>query len=170
MNPDDDTYTDAKGRTRWRVNDEIGARLKQLGDFLVIGGYDESHAARYPKLAHTVSRHPESVEEMHRGGRLGELPGVGGTIAAIIGELLDTGTCAKWEEWAAHTPPTVVELTALPGLGAKTARTLYQSYGIDSTDALRAALDGERLDDVPGMGKKTRENLRRHLTNEKDAP
>ena len=63
----DTSYTDAKGRTRWRCNDEIAKKLQQLHEILVIGGYEESHATRYTRLAYTISRHPESVEELHRG-------------------------------------------------------------------------------------------------------
>ncbi|MAE66308.1 MAG: hypothetical protein CMJ18_18720 [Phycisphaeraceae bacterium] len=34
----DATYTDAKGRRRWRCNDTIADQLQQLHDLLVIGG------------------------------------------------------------------------------------------------------------------------------------
>jgi len=54
-------YKDAKGRTRWVRNDEVGAIVKQLGDYLIIGGYPEEHAKRYAQLAHTISRWPESI-------------------------------------------------------------------------------------------------------------
>lgn len=77
----DESYVDEKGRIRWRVNDEIGVRLKTLGEFLVVGGYEESHATRYPKLAHAISRYPESIIRLHREARLGEIPGVGKTSA-----------------------------------------------------------------------------------------
>ena len=93
-----DTYTDTKGRTRWRCNDELADKLKELYDFLVIGNYEESHAARYPRLAHAISRHPESVLELKKSGRLTELPGVSAVIAGIISELLETGSCRKMDE------------------------------------------------------------------------
>jgi DNA polymerase (family 10) len=160
---DDERYIDAKGRTRWKRNDEMGERLKQLGEFLVIGGYDESHAARYPRLAHDVSRYPVSVMELHREGRLEEIPGIGSTIAGIVGEILDTGTCRKIEEWAEHTPKSVMELAAIPGLGAKTIKLLYQEYGIADLDSLAAALADGRLDGVKGLGPKTITAIREHL-------
>ena len=109
MNSKDDTsYIDQKGRTRWRRNDEIAGKLQQLHDILVIGGYEESHAARYPRLAYAISRHPESIVELHREGCLSTISGVGETIAEIIGEFIETGTCTKLEEFAEHTPKTVL--------------------------------------------------------------
>lgn len=154
-------YTDKKGRTRWRENDRLAERLKELYDLLVVGGYEESHAARYPKLAYVISRHPEPVADLHRAGRLRELPGVGATVEEILAELIDTGTCAKMTTPNAEShydppPRTVLELTALPGLGAKTVRRLYVEYGIDSRAGLRDALESGALADFKGIGPKLR--------------
>ena len=161
---EDTSYTDAKGRVRWRRNDEIAEKLQQFHDILVIGGYEESHAARYPRLAYAISRHPESIYNLHREGRLSAIPGVGGTIAGIIGEFLETGTCAKLEEFAEHTPKTVLGLTAIPGLGVKTVKMLYEEFGIDSLASLQEALDQGRLEGIKGIGKKTMENIRQHIS------
>jgi DNA polymerase/3'-5' exonuclease PolX len=159
-----DTFTlDDNGRTRWKRNEEIAARLKQLGEFLVIGGYEETHAARYARLAYTISRYPLSVVDLYQDGRLSAIEGIGDTIAGIVAELLESGTCRKWEGWARHTPPSVLELTTIPGLGAKTIRTLYQNYDIDSLSALQAALDAGRLDHTRGIGAKTLEAMRQAL-------
>ena len=155
-------YVDAKGRTRWRRNDLIGEQLKQLHDVLVIGGYDELHARRYPQLAHTISRHPESIVAMHEAGRLSELPGVSGTIAQIIAEFIETGSCTKLAEWAKSTPLSVLELTAIDRLGAMTARTLFAEHGIDSLASLVAALEAGELDSVKGIGPKMKERIREH--------
>ena len=161
---DDTSYTDQKGRPRWRRNDEIAEKLQQLHDILVIGGYEESHAARYPRLAYAISRHPESIVELHREGRLSTISGVGETIAEIIGEFIETGTCTKLEEFAEHTPKTVLELTAIPKLGTKTAKALYDVLGVDSLASLSEALDEGKLEGFKGMGKKTLETMRQHIS------
>ena len=160
--PANRTYKDAKGRTRWRRNDEIATKLKDLHDLLVIGGYEELHARRYPQLAYTISRHPESIVKMHREERLTQIPGVSKTIAGIIGEFIDTGTCRKFEEWVQRTPRTVLELTEIERLGAKTARVLYAQHGIDSLTALVEALEAGDLDGVKGIGGKMKETIRAH--------
>jgi DNA polymerase (family 10) len=163
----DASYIDAKGRLRWHRNDKVAVQIKQLGDFLIIGGYEESHAKRYGKLAHTISRYPKSVVQLHKEGRLNEIPGVGGTIAEIIGEFIRTGTCSKMEQWAERVPRTVLELTAIPGLGAKTIRTLYTEHGIESLNTLRRALDKGKLDGVKGIGNKTIERMQRFITEQR---
>ena len=164
MDPKGDTsYIDQKGRTRWRLNDEIAKKLQQLHDILIIGGYEESHATRYARLAYTISRHSESVEELHREERLPTISGVGDTIAEIIGEFIETGTCTKLEEFAEHTPKTVLELTALPGVGIKTAKALYDELGIDSRATLAEALRENRLEGLRLMTKRTQEMVQQHI-------
>ena len=164
---DEGHYTDQKGRRRWHANDALADKLKELYDFLVIGNYEESHAARYPRLAHAISRYPESVEVMRAEGRLDSLAGVSKVIEGIIIELLDTGSCKKMREGDDDfTPPpmTVLELTKIPRLGAKTARALYQEHQIDSLETLRKALDEGRLENVKGIGKGMISAIRKYST------
>ncbi len=166
MNSADETYIDAKGRLRWRCNDQLADQLKQLYDFLVIGNYEESHAARYPRLAHAISRHPESIREMHAAGRLEEFPGIGGIITEIVSQLLETGTCRKMDEgdeFFSPPPRTVLELTEIPRLGAKTARTLYQEHQIDSLASLESALNDGSLAQIKGIGGGMLETIRKHI-------
>jgi DNA polymerase (family X) len=160
----DESYTDEKGRVRWRRNDEIAEKLVQLHTFLIIADYPESHAARYPRLAHAISRHPESIEKLFNEGRLEEeIAGVGETIATIIGQYLTTGTSAKLEEFVGDTPRTIAELVPIPGIGAKTIKRLYEELGIDSLAALNAAIEAGRLKGFKGIGKKTLEKIRQYI-------
>ena len=162
----DDSYIDEKGRTRWRCNDELARRLSQLYDLLVIGNYEESHASRYPRLAHTISRYPESIRTLQAEGRLSEIRGIAGVITNIVTELLENGTCRKMEvgdEYFTPPPRTVLELTEIPRIGAKTARMLYQDFGIDSLAKLERALRRGQLADVKGIGKGTIATIRKHL-------
>ena len=158
-----DSYTDEKGRTRWRANDEIGEKLKELHDLLVVGGYPPDHAARYPKLAYTISRHPESITELHAQGRLRELPGVAKTVEGILAELIETGDCAKAREtsegYESPPPRSVLTLTAIPGLGAKTVRVLYAEHGIQSLAQCQEALKAGTLPAIAGFGPKLRERV-----------
>lgn len=162
----EDTYTDHKGRVRWHANDALAEKLKALHAFLVIGNYDASHAARYPRLAHLISRHPDSVLAMREANRLRELPGVSEVIEGIIEQLLDTGTCEKMSkaEGSFSPPPlSVLELLEIPRLGAKTARELYQHHGIDGAEALKKALHDGRLASVKGIGAGMLAAIEKHL-------
>lgn len=137
------------------TNVELANELRDLQDFLIIAGYEESHATRYTQIARYIERMPESVVQMKKEARLDEIPGVGKLIKLYIKEYLETGTCSKRQEWASQAPDSVLELVRIPGLGAKTARFLFQNYGVYSLVSLKLALDEGKLDDAPGIGPQT---------------
>jgi len=154
-------YKDAKGRTRWVRNDEVGLIVKQLGDYLIIGGYPENHAKRYAQLAHTISRWPQSIDKLADADELDTLPGVGGVITEYLSEIIKTGTTEKFNDNQYGKPPprTVLELTSIERLGAKTARLLYQEHGIDSMKVLCAAAKKGELNGIKGIGPKMRSTI-----------
>ncbi|AIE86347.1 helix-hairpin-helix domain-containing protein [Fimbriimonas ginsengisoli] len=145
------------------TNAELAQKLKDLRDFLIIAGYEESHATRYSHIARTIEKMPEQVEDMRREGRLQEIPQVGSLIALYIKEILETGTSSKQKEWEPFAPISVLELVRIPGLGPKTAATMYHAHGIDSLKTLREAQENGILDDIPGVGPKLRETIREYL-------
>ena len=56
-------------------------------------------------------------------------------------------------------PPTLIEVTRVPGLGAKTARRLFDELGIASLEDLKAAAEAEQIREVKGLGPKVEENV-----------
>ncbi len=164
MNNNNESYTDEKGRIRWRVNDEIALRLLELHTFLIIADYPEDHASRYPRLAHSISRFPESVADLVDQGRLiEEIGGVGEIVETIITQYLETGTCSKIQEYAGDIPQTLVELVPVPGLGAKTIKRLYEEIDVVSLASLRTAIDDGKLIGFKGIGKKTLDKIEEYL-------
>ena len=149
-------YKDAKGRTRWIRNDEVAATIKQLGDYLIIGGYPEAHAKRYAQLAHTISRWPEPIDKLAEAEKLDSLPGVGGVITTYLTEIITTGTTTKFndDQYGPLPPRSVLELTNVERLGAKTASMLFHDHGIDSLKSLCAAARKGELNGISGIGPK----------------
>ncbi len=137
------------------TNAELAQELRDLRDFLIIAGYEESHATRYTLIARSIEKLPESVQVLKDEGRLDEIPGVGKLIKLYIKEYLETGTCSKRAEWASEAPDSVLELVRIPGIGAKTARFLFQNYGVHSLASLRLAIEEGKLNGAPGIGPKT---------------
>lgn len=145
------------------TNAELADKLRDLRDFLIIAGYEESHATRYTLIARHIEKMPEQVEQMRREGRLEEIPGVGKLVKLYIKEILETGTCSKFQEWESEAPLTVLELVRIPGLGAKTAKMLFSNYGVFSLEALKIALEEGKLEGAPGIGPKTLQTMRDYV-------
>jgi len=147
------------------TNSELAQELRDLRDFLIIAGYEESHATRYTLIARSIEKLPEPIQNLKNEGRLDEIPGVGKLIKLYIKEYLETGTCSKRAEWASQAPDSVLELVRIPGVGAKTARFLFQNYGIFSLETLKSAIEDGKLKDAPGIGPKTLATMREFAEN-----
>lgn len=151
-------------------NVEIAAHFDELGDLYELDGAVVYRVVAYRNAAKAIREAPVSVEELARQGKATSLPGVGKTIAEKIDALLETGAIPSAVKLKAKYPPGLVEITRIPGLGAKKARKLFDTLGVDSLDALRAAVEQERVRDVPGFGVKTEESIAHALASGATAP
>lgn len=159
------TNIDWKGRIRWARNDEVAAVVKRLREYLIIAGHPDDCTNQYKTLANVISRWPESIDELAKTDRLSSIPGVEGVITGYIEEIISTGSTAKFRDDLYGKPPplSVLEITTIECVGAKTARTLYQDLGIDSLEALRKSMAEGKLSSARGIGPKTLKNIARSL-------
>ena len=142
------------------TNAELADKLRDLRDYLIIAGYEESHATRYTHIARAIEKMPEEVEVLRREGRLKDIPQVGPLINEYIREILEEGISSKHRDWMHVCPLSVLELVWIPGVGAKTARRLFMEFYVTDLATLRTAIEQGKLENVPGIGPKMRESLR----------
>jgi DNA polymerase (family X) len=136
------------------TNTEIADALQELGDLYELDGAIVHRVAAYRSASKAVREASVSVAALAEQGRATELAGIGATLQEKIQALTQTGTIPAAERLRAKFPPGLVALTRLPGLGPKRARLLHDELGIDSTEALRKAAEGQRLRSVKGLGPK----------------
>jgi DNA polymerase (family 10) len=132
----------------------IAAAFDELGDLYELDGAVVHRVLAYRNAARAVRDAPVSVATLAREGRVTELPGIGKTLEEKLNALLETGTIPAMEKLRAKFPPGLMDLTRLPGLGPKRARMLFDTQGIDSLEALRAAAEAEQLRGIRGLGPK----------------
>ena len=140
-------------------NAEIADALAELGMLYELDGAISYRVIAYQEAARVIRDSPVSVEELAREGRVTELPGIGKTLEEKILTLVDTGSIPAAEKLKQRFPPSLVEVTYVPGLGARTARRLYDELGIASLEQLREAAESGRLRGVRGLGTKAEENV-----------
>ena len=140
-------------------NADIAAAMDELGTLYELDGAVRYRVLAYREAARVIRQSPVSVAELAREGRATELPGIGKTLEDKILQLLDTGEIASATKLKAKFPPTLVAITRIPGLGAKTARRLFDELGISTLDELRAAAEAQTIRDLRGLGAKVEENV-----------
>jgi DNA polymerase (family 10) len=94
---------------------------------------------------------------------LTKIGGVGKATATKIRELIETGSVAKLEALRAAYPPSVVELSRIPGLGPKTLKLVRSHLGVEDVESLRAAIESEQLRTLPGLGATTEKKIARAI-------
>jgi len=141
------------------TNAEIAAALDELGVLYELDGAVKYRVLAYSSAAQAIRESPVSVSELAAQGRATEIPGVGKTLAEKIDALIETGEIPAAAKLKAKFPPTLIEVTRVPGLGSKTARRLFDELEVVSLEDLKAAAEGERIRDLKGLGPKVEENV-----------
>lgn len=94
---------------------------------------------------------------------LEKIDGIGKSLAAKIAELLTTGTMIELEELLAATPPGVVEMLAIKGIGPKKIAVIWHELNIENIGELFYACNENRLVEAKGFGLKTQEEIRKAI-------
>jgi DNA polymerase (family 10) len=141
------------------TNAEIAAALEELGVLYELDGAVKYRVLAYSTAAKAIRESPISVAELAAQGRATEVPGVGKTLAEKIDALLETGEIPAAVKLKAKFPPTLIEVTRVPGVGPKTARRLFEELEICSMEDLKAAAEAEKIRHVKGLGPKAEENI-----------
>jgi len=90
---------------------------------------------------------------------LEKIQGIGKSVAAKVIELVQTGTMVEMEELMSSTPPGVVEMMGIKGIGAKKVATIWREMNIETVGELFYACNENRLIEVKGFGLKTQEDI-----------
>lgn len=90
-----------------------------------------------------------------------QIDGIGKSIAAKIIELLETGTLQELEDILLITPPGIVEMLGIKGIGPKKIGIIWHSLKIESVGELYYACNENRLIEAKGFGLKTQEEIKK---------
>jgi DNA polymerase (family 10) len=143
-------------------NSEVAQKLLEIRTLMEMAGESFYKYMAYEKAAASVENAPPLADLVAAGEHL-KLPGVGKSIGAAIGQLVETGSAEQLDELYQRFPPTLMEVLGVSGIGTKTAALLFAEYGIASLADLEAAIAGGTLSGIPRLGNKTIENWRRGI-------
>jgi DNA polymerase (family 10) len=137
-------------------NAEIAAMFDQTADLLELRGENPFRVRAYRRAARTIEGLPQGVRTMLKDGfDLAELPGIGKDLAGKIADIVATGHFKLLDTLKTKVPGQIGDMAALPGLGPKRLKLLYDKLKVRTPDDLRkAALEG-RLAKLGGFGPTT---------------
>src|SRR3990172_3985088 len=139
-------------------NQEIARVFNGIADLLEIKGDNPFRIRAYRRAAQNIEGLPKDVALLSK-EELEEIPGIGEDLAGKIGEILKTGTLDVYEKLKKKVPPGMASLIVVPGLGPKTAKLLYDKLKVKGIDELEDYAKRHKLAGLPGIKKKTEENI-----------
>jgi DNA polymerase (family 10) len=137
----------------------IAQILDEMGTLLEIRGENPFRCRAYHTVAQALESFPSDLSEMIADGRLAEVPGVGETMHKKIVELFTTGKLEAYDELRRTTPPGLVALMRVPGLGPKKIKALHDTLKVGSLAELRAAGESDQIAVLKGFGAKTQAKI-----------
>src|SRR5260370_24003013 len=112
-------------------NAEIAAMFDQAAELLEIQGENQFRVRAYRRAARVIEGLPQSVHSWLSAGRdLSELPGIGKDLAGKIANIVKTGRFALLDTLKKQLPGELGDMAALPGLGPKSAKLLYDKLEV----------------------------------------
>jgi DNA polymerase (family 10) len=137
----------------------IAQVLDEMGTMLEINGENPFRCRAYHTAAQSLMNLPADLSEMIADGRLAEVPGIGETMHAKVVQLATTGQLPAYEDLRRRTPPGLVALLRVPGLGPKKIKALHEELKIESLADLRAAAESGLIAALKGFGDKTEKKI-----------
>ncbi len=144
-------------------NERVAAVLDDIADMIDLAGEGTFRAVTFRAAARAIRDLREPVRAYHGRRRLTDIEKVGPSVASVIVDLLEKGTSNRYEELTAKTPPGLLDLLRVPGVGPATARTIYEHLRITTIEDLEDAAREGRLRALPKIQAKTEERILRSI-------
>jgi DNA polymerase (family 10) len=91
------------------------------------------------------------------------IEGIGKSIAKFIMELLEHGSAKEQDVLIEKTPPGVIDMLGVKGLGPKKVAAIWKELNIESVGELLYACNENRLSSLKGFGLKTQESVKQGI-------
>lgn len=135
---------------------DVIRHLEKIAIYLELKGDNPFRIAAFRKAANALENDERSLSEIVE---FTTIPNIGKGTAAVIKEYIHATTTTVFEQLKQEVPKGLIPLLQLPGLGGKKIAKLYEQLGIENVDDLKQACQNKQVQNVPGFGKKTEENI-----------
>ncbi len=143
-------------------NYEIADHFSLLSKLMDIHGEDSFRSKSYSNVAFNIERLPADASEMSD-GELFAVRGIGASTGKKIRELQTTGKLPQLDDLLAKTPPGILDMLQIKGLGPKKISVIWTEMGIESLGELEYACNENRLVALKGFGTKTQESVLQNI-------
>lgn len=139
-------------------NAAIADHFSLLAKLMDIHGENSFKSKTYAVAAFNIEKMPMQLKDTPR-EELFSIRGIGSSTGEKILEMIDTGQFSLLDEYISKTPPGVIEMLQIKGIGPKKINTIWKEMEIESLGELLYACNENRLTLYKGFGQKTQQNV-----------
>jgi DNA polymerase (family 10) len=143
-------------------NYTIAENFSLLSKLLDIHGENSFKARIYGAAAFNIEKLPYQLSDTPS-EKIASIKGIGESTAKKILEMLETGRLGILDEYVAKTPPGVIEMLNIKGIGPKKIHTIWKEMELESIGELLYACEENRLTLYKGFGEKTQANVKESI-------
>jgi DNA polymerase (family X) len=143
-------------------NYEIADMLSLLSKLMDIHGENSFKAKSYSAAAFQIEKLPVQLAEVDS-SKIASYKGVGESTAKKVIEILQTGELKVLTDIISKTPPGVIEMLGIKGIGPKKIATIWHEMEIETVGELYYACQENRLQRYKGFGEKTQQTVKESI-------
>lgn len=140
-------------------NDQIADNFALLAKLMDIHGDNSFKSRSYSNAAYQINQLNVPLSSLST-SQINALKGIGDAIGKKIQEQIESGECTLLLEYLKKTPPGIMEMLSIKGLGPKKIATIWKELEIETLGELLYACNENRLTLYKGFGEKTQKNIR----------
>lgn len=144
-------------------NYQVADHFSLLAKLMDIHGDNPFKSKSYAAAAFNIEKLPRQLSAMDE-KEISTSKGIGDSTAKKIKELLTTGRLSALDDMMTKTPPGIVEMLNIKGLGPKKIATVWKELEVETIGELLYACNENRLTLYKGFGEKTQNNVKEAIT------
>ncbi|MFT3843635.1 MAG: helix-hairpin-helix domain-containing protein [Lacibacter sp.] len=140
-------------------NYQVADMFSLLSKLMDIHGENSFKSKSYAAAAFNIEKLPVQLAEVDH-SKIASYKGIGESTAKKVIEILQTGQLKALNDLISTTPPGIIEMLSIKGLGPKKISTIWKEMEIESIGELLYACQENRLMLFKGFGEKTQANVK----------
>ncbi|SHK74667.1 DNA polymerase (family 10) [Chitinophaga jiangningensis] len=143
-------------------NYAIADNFALLSKLMDIHGENSFKAKSFASAAFTIEKLPAQLKDTPP-DQIFKIKGIGESTGKAILEMLEKQQFALLDHYIEVTPPGILEIMKIKGLGPKKIATIWKELEVESMGELLYACNENRLLLLKGFGQKTQENVKQNI-------
>lgn len=139
-------------------NKEIAGLFKKYGKILELHDENVFKIRSFQNAAYNLDKFATPLRTLTTQA-IAEIQGIGKSMAAKILEIITTNNFSEYQLILQKTPPDVIEMLAITGLGPKKVKSIWKDANIDTLEKLKTACVQNQLVAVKGISQSLQDDI-----------